>query len=86
MSTTKPNNVSSTLLNVSAITDGALRVFTKEYANHLENKKPNYEIRHKYGKYRVIEYFGQDYEGARAIARGLTKEQAEGYIKLLKED
>jgi hypothetical protein len=86
MSTTKPNNVSSTLLNVSAITNGALRVFTKEYARHLENRKPNYEIRHKYGKYRVIKYYGQDYEGAKVVARRLTKEQAEGYIKLLKED
>lgn len=60
-------------------------VFTKEYAKHLENRKPNYEIRHKHGKYKVIKYYGQDYEGAQVIAEGLTKEVAEGYIKLLKE-
>jgi len=79
MSTTKPN----ILLTISAITNEGLRIFDSEYKKLY---KPSYEIREKYGKYKVIEYFGQDYEGARAIARGLTKEQAEGYIKLLKED
>ena len=83
MSTTKPNNVSSKILTISVITNEALRIFDSEYKKLY---KPSYEIREKYGKYKVIEYFGQDYEGARAIARGLTKEQAEGYIKLLKED
>lgn len=79
MSTTKPNSI----LSISAITNEALRVLSEEmFGAH----KPSYEIRSKYGKYKVIKYYGRDYSGARAIARGLTKEQAEGYLKLLKED
>jgi len=83
MSTTKPNNVSSKILTISAITNEALRVLDEELFGTVT---PSYEIREKYGKYKVIKYYGRDYSGARAIARGLTKEQAEGYIKLLKED
>ena len=79
MSTTKPNSI----LSISAITNEALRVLSEEMFGAY---KPSYEIRSSYGKYKVIKYYGKDYSGAIAIARGLTKEQAEGYLKLLKED
>jgi len=79
MSTTKPN----TLLTISAITNEALRVLDEEmFGAH----KPSYEIRSKYGKYKVVKYYGRDYKNAEVLVRGVSKEVAEGYVKLLKEE
>lgn len=79
MSTTKPN----TLLTISAISNEALRIFESEYEKLY---KPSYEIRSKYGKYKVIKYYGRDYKNAEVLVRGVSKEVAEGYLKLLKEE
>jgi hypothetical protein len=51
---------------------------------HNLEQAPQYEIRAKYGKYRVIKYYGRDYKDAEVLVRGVSKEVAEGYIKLLK--
>ena len=82
MSTTKPNNVSSKILTISAITNETLRIFDSEYKKLY---KPSYEIREKYGKYKVIKYYGRDYKNAEVLVRGVSKEVAQGYVKLLKE-
>ena len=45
--------------------------------------KPRYEIRSKYGKYKVLKFEGNRSE---VLVRGVSKEVAEGYVKLLKEE
>jgi len=85
MSTTEATaltNVRPTTLTISAITNEALRLFESEYEKLYE---PRYEIKEKYGKYKVIKYYGRDYKNAEVLVRGVSKEVAQGYVKLLKE-
>lgn len=84
MTEIKPlTNVRSPILTINQIRNEALRALNEEINKLYE---PRYEIRSKYGKYKVIKYYGRDYKNAEVLVRGVSKEVAEGYIKLLKEE
>ena len=84
MTEIKPlTNVRSPILTINQIRNEALRALNEEINKLYE---PSYEIRSKYGKYKVIKYYGRDYKNAEVLVRGVSKEVAEGYIKLLKEE
>ena len=85
MSTTEATaltNVRPTTLTISAITNEALRLLDEEM---FRSHQPQYEIKEKYGKYKVIKYYGRDYKNEEVLVRGVSKEVAQGYVKLLKE-
>ena len=84
MTEIKPlTNVRSPILTINQIRNEALRALNEEIDKLHE---PRYEIRSKYGKYKVIKYYGRDYKNAEVLVRGVSKEVAEGYLKLLKEE
>ena len=84
MTEIKPlTNVRSPILTINQIRNEALRALNEEINKLYE---PRYEIRSKYGKYKVIKYYGRDYKNAEVLVRGVSKEVAEGYLKLLKEE
>ena len=57
------------------------KLFGAEYAKYA---KPEYKMRFCYGKYSVYKYeLGQKVQ---RVAKGLTKEEATGIMKLLESD
>ena len=58
MTEIKPlTNVRSPILTINQIRNEALRALNEEINKLYE---PRYEIRSKYGKYKVIKYYGRD--------------------------
>lgn len=81
MTEIKPlTNVRSPILTINQIKNEVIRMFDDEYS---KLHAPRYELRQKYGKYMVLKFQGNKSE---VLVKGVSKEVAEGYLKLLKEE
>lgn len=68
------------ILTIQQITNQSLRVLEKELFNL---HKPEYKMKCVYGKYAI---YKKHHGVSSTLAKGLSKEAAEGMMKLLKED
>jgi hypothetical protein len=68
---------------------GLERLFGVEYRNYAASMtRVEYVKKFSYGKYSIYKYvltYGQR-QSSETLAKGLTKEEADGFLKLLKEN
>lgn len=79
--------MNTTLLNIAQITTNAARQLSDALSKAYE-VKVTYEVRSAYGKFRVtkVTHKGSRVVETEVVARKLTREAAEGIVKLLKEE